>query len=169
MSVRTPDPPEALLDNCLRQFKAMIKPLKGLVGVTPERFDEATRPIHCALSLVGEPIVYPYINEFVELLHSRNLSSFLVTNGQHPDAIQALRVPVTQLYVSIDAPNPDALKKTGRPLFSDYWDRLMASLDALAGRSERTVARLTLVNKWNDSHVEVRKTLADLNASFRVS
>jgi hypothetical protein len=37
---------------------------------------------HCALSLVGEPIMYPYINEFVRLLHDRSISSFLVTNAQ---------------------------------------------------------------------------------------
>ena len=37
---------------------------------------------HCALSLVGEPIMYPYINEFIQLLHDREISSFLVTNAQ---------------------------------------------------------------------------------------
>lgn len=123
--------------------------------MTPERYNEALNPVHCALSLVGEPIVYPYINEFVTLLHKRRISSFMVTNGQHPEAIEGLRVPVTQLYVSIDAPDPDTLKRIGRPLFPDYWDRLLASLSLLSGRSERTVARLTLVNRWNDCHVEV--------------
>jgi tRNA wybutosine-synthesizing protein 1 len=36
---------------------------------------------HCALSLVGEPIMYPEINRFVELLHGKGISSFLVTNA----------------------------------------------------------------------------------------
>jgi len=56
--------------------------------VKSERFEEGLRPRHCALSLVGEPIMYPRINEFVELLHSKQISSFLVTNAQFPDAIR---------------------------------------------------------------------------------
>jgi hypothetical protein len=37
---------------------------------------------HCALSLVGEPIMYPEINALVDLLHARHISTFLVTNAQ---------------------------------------------------------------------------------------
>ena len=36
----------------------------------------------------GEPIMYPKINEMVDLLHSKKISSFLVTNAQFPDAIR---------------------------------------------------------------------------------
>jgi wyosine [tRNA(Phe)-imidazoG37] synthetase (radical SAM superfamily) len=43
--------------------------LKGVPGIVPERFNEAQKIQHCALSLVGEPILYPYINEFVDMLH----------------------------------------------------------------------------------------------------
>jgi hypothetical protein len=43
---------------------------------------------HCALSLVGEPIMYPYISEFVQYLHARQISSFLVTNAQFPEALR---------------------------------------------------------------------------------
>lgn len=40
---------------------------------------------HCALSLVGEPIMYPHINKLLSLLHEREISTFLVTNAQvHP-------------------------------------------------------------------------------------
>jgi len=56
--------------------------------VKTERFEEGLRPRHCALSLVGEPIMYPQINEFIKLLHSEGISSFLVTNAQFPDAIR---------------------------------------------------------------------------------
>lgn len=37
---------------------------------------------HCALSLVGEPIMYPHINELLAELHRRHISTFLVTNAQ---------------------------------------------------------------------------------------
>ncbi len=35
-----------------------------------ERVDEALALKHCALSLVGEPIMYPHIDQFIDLLHS---------------------------------------------------------------------------------------------------
>jgi tRNA wybutosine-synthesizing protein 1 len=46
--------------------------------------------------------------------------------------------PVTQLYVSIDAPTKQSLKAIDRPLFSDYWERFLACLDALATKGQRT-------------------------------
>lgn len=45
---------------------------------------------HCALSLVGEPIMYPHINSFIRLLHKKHISTFLVTNAQFPEAIKEL-------------------------------------------------------------------------------
>ncbi len=54
----------------------------------PERFEEGLHPKHCALSLVGEPIMYPEINKFVDLLHDKAMSTFLVTNAQFPEAIR---------------------------------------------------------------------------------
>lgn len=62
--------------------------LSGVPGVKPERFEEGLEVKHCALSLVGEPIMYPEINTFVRLLHTHNISSFLVTNAQFPQEIR---------------------------------------------------------------------------------
>ncbi len=76
-----------------------------------------------------------------------------MTNCQFPEAIEKLK-PVTQLYVSIDAPNKESLKKVDRPLFKDFWERLIGSLKALCLKKQRTVYRLTLVKGWNDSDVE---------------
>eukprot|EP00041_Stephanoeca_diplocostata_P020152 m.445050 g.445050 ORF g.445050 m.445050 type:complete len:292 (+) comp21490_c1_seq5:212-1087(+) len=107
---------------------------------------------HCALSLVGEPIMYPKINEFLDMLHHRKISSFLVTNAQFPDCIDDLR-PICQLYVSIDASTEDSLKKIDRPLFKDFWPRFKNSLTALARKGQRTVYRLTIVKAWNDDEI----------------
>ena len=68
---------------------------------------------HCALSLVGEPIMYPHINTLVQDLHQRRISTFLVTNAQFPEHIASLS-PVTQLYVSIDAATKESLKAVDR-------------------------------------------------------
>ena len=72
--------------------KALPCLLAGVPGVQPERFEEGMAPRHCALSLVGEPIMYPEINRFIQLLHQKHISSFLVTNAQFPEAIRYVGV-----------------------------------------------------------------------------
>jgi len=142
------DPPAFIVEQAVSEHVKMMKALKGMPGVVAERFKEAMTVRHCALSLVGEPIMYPHINQLVEQLHDRNISTFLVTNAQFPEAIRSLR-PVTQLYCSIDASTKDALKAIDRPLFSDFWERFNASLAALKEVCGRTVFRLTLVKDRN--------------------
>eukprot|EP00835_Amoeboradix_gromovi_P004811 NODE_402_length_9320_cov_0.440252.p1 type:complete len:620 gc:universal NODE_402_length_9320_cov_0.440252:2433-574(-) len=145
--------PEDILDGAISNHVQMIKQLKGMPGVDPSRFQEALTVKHCALSLVGEPIMYPKINEFLALLHGKQISSFLVTNCQFPEAIQTLS-PVTQLYVSIDASTKDSLKEVDRPLFSDFWERFLASLKFLKDKGQRTVYRLTLVKEFNMTEIK---------------
>lgn len=54
---------------------------------------------HCALSLVGEPIMYPEINHLISLLHARRVSSFLVTNAQFPDRIRRAPNSATEVLL----------------------------------------------------------------------
>lgn len=60
----------------------------GVPGLKAERFEEGMEVKHCALSLVGEPIMYPEINRLLKLLHQHGISSFLVTNAQFPEEIR---------------------------------------------------------------------------------
>ncbi|KZF19327.1 hypothetical protein L228DRAFT_285757 [Xylona heveae TC161] len=144
------DPPEMIFDGVKEGHYKKIKMMKGVPGVRAERFQEAMRIRHCALSLVGEPIFYPHINEFTRMLHNERISSFLVCNAQHPDQLAALE-QVTQLYVSIDASNRDALRRIDRPLHRDFWERFQRCLDILREHRsrQRTVFRLTLVKGFN--------------------
>jgi len=155
------DPPEQIVEAALAAHGDMVKQMRGVPGVLPERLAEGMQPRHCALSLVGEPIMYPEINSLVGMLHARRISTFLVTNAQFPDAIRNL-VPVTQLYVSVDASNKEALKAIDRPLFADYWERFTACLRALRDKQQRTVYRLTLVAGYNMSDAAEYATLVEL-------
>ena len=146
------DDPAMIVAEAVRLHVAMINECKGVPGVLEERWREAHTVRHCALSLVGEPIMYPRINELIGELHDRKISSFLVTNAQFPEAIRTLR-PVTQLYVSVDAPNKDDLEEVDRPLFQDAWERLRESLVILREKKQRTVARLTLVKGHNEGDI----------------
>lgn len=144
------DPPEMIYDGITAAHYKKIKMMKGVPGVRAERFAEAMRIRHCALSLVGEPIFYPHINKLLSIMHANRISTFLVCNAQHPEQLATL-VPVTQLYVSIDASNKESLRKIDRPLHRDFWERFCACLDILRARrhEQRTVFRLTLVKGFN--------------------
>ncbi|OQU94379.1 hypothetical protein CLAIMM_00740 [Cladophialophora immunda] len=144
------DDPHLIFEGAKEGHYKKIKMMRGVPGVRAERFEEAMRIRHCALSLVGEPIFYPRINEFVGLLHGEKISSFLVCNAQHPQQLRDLR-RVTQLYVSIDASNKDSLRKIDRPLHRDFWERFNSCLDILREKRfvQRTVFRLTLVKGFN--------------------
>lgn len=146
------DDAEMIVDQAIAKHLEMIKSLRGIKDAVQERFEEGMHPRHCALSLVGEPINYPDINKFLSLLHSRGLSSFLVSNAQFPEQIHQLQ-PCTQLYISVDAPTQDALKTIDRPLFSDFWDRFLRCMDELRLKQQRTVYRLTLVKGYNTSDI----------------
>ncbi|NWR09691.1 TYW1 synthase, partial [Paradoxornis webbianus] len=158
------DQPEVILQEALEKHQNMIKQFKGVSGVKAARLEEALAVKHCALSLVGEPIMYPHINRFVRLLHQHGISTFLVTNAQFvkaaiPFSICRRLEPVTQLYVSVDASTKESLRRIDRPLFKDFWQRFLDSLKALAEKQQRTVYRLTLVKAWNVDEV---KAYADL-------
>uniref|UniRef100_A0A8D2JSP8 S-adenosyl-L-methionine-dependent tRNA 4-demethylwyosine synthase TYW1 n=1 Tax=Sciurus vulgaris TaxID=55149 RepID=A0A8D2JSP8_SCIVU len=155
------DQPEKILEGAVQSHLDMMKQFRGVPGVKAERFEEGMKVKHCALSLVGEPIMYPEINRFLQLLHQRRISSFLVTNAQFPAEIRNLK-PVTQLYVSVDASTKDSLRKIDRPLFKDFWHRFLDSLEALATKQQRTVYRLTLVKSWNVDELQAYAELVSL-------
>lgn len=142
------DDPIHIVKRAIELHCQMVKQMKGVPGVKEERLREAATVRHCALSLVGEPIMYPRINELVGELHRRDISTFLVTNAQFPECIEKL-APVTQLYVSVDAATPEAMKAVDRPLFKDFWERFTRSLRALRDKKQRTVYRLTLLKGHN--------------------
>jgi tRNA wybutosine-synthesizing protein 1 len=147
------DEPDYIVNEAVESHRSMINEMRGVPGVKPERLLEGFDVKHCALSLVGEPIMYPRINEMLGELHKRKISTFLVTNAQFPAEIKAL-CPVTQLYVSVDASNKESLKAIDRPLFKDYWERFTGALKALESKRQRTVYRLTLVSGWNMDEIE---------------
>lgn len=148
------DDPEYILENALKSHYSKIKQMRGVPGVKADRFAKAFQVRHCALSLVGEPIMYPHISKFVGLLHAKGISSFLVCNAQHPEPLANIG-KVTQLYVSIDASTKSELKRIDRPLYKDFWERLMECLDILRTTQshQRTVFRLTLVKGFNMAEV----------------
>ncbi len=154
------DKPGYIIDEAL---KAHLDLLEGMAGnpKVPKKMIRTWEEVrHVALSLTGEPISYPLINEILEEFHKRKISTFLVTNGQYPDQIEKIK-NITQLYLSVDAPNQKLLKQIDRPLFEDYYERLLQSLDILAKKQCRTCIRLTVIKDKNDTDLEGYKELIE--------
>jgi tRNA wybutosine-synthesizing protein 1 len=147
------DEPEMILEGSLEAHHKLLVGNKGNPKANKGAYEASKNVKHVALSLTGEPIIYPKMNELLNLFNKEGISTFLVTNAQYPDQIRDLN-KVTQLYISLDAPNKELLKIVDVPLFKDYWERLNQSLDYLKEKKERTCIRLTVIKGINDIEFE---------------
>jgi tRNA wybutosine-synthesizing protein 1 len=77
------------------------------------------------------------------------MTTFLVTNGSVPKALEKLSCMPTQLYVTVAAPNEKLFERLCVPQTSHAWDNLMKTLELLPSLNTRTVIRHTLVDGWN--------------------
>ncbi|HDD72504.1 MAG TPA: 4-demethylwyosine synthase TYW1 [Candidatus Aenigmarchaeota archaeon] len=147
------DPPEKILDWCIKAQRELISGFGGFSGTNRKKWREAHNPTNIAISLVGEPTLYPRLSELIEEAGRRGMSTFLVSNGQVPERFLDLTEP-TNLYISLDAPDKETYKKVDCPQLPDFWERLNRTLEVLNSFSCRKVARLTLIKGWNDRKPE---------------
>jgi tRNA wybutosine-synthesizing protein 1 len=146
------DEPAKLVDDCIIAQRRKLSGFGGNDKVNTEKLKMAQEPMHFAISLAGEPTLYPHLAGLIKELHARDKTTFLVTNGQHPEVLKTLEkegaLP-TQLYVSLDAPTKEIYEKLDQPLNKDGWARLIKTLGLLASLPCRRVIRLTLIRDWN--------------------
>lgn len=143
------DEPQMIMDDSIKEHLQLLVGFAGSDKANKKAFEDSKEVKHVALSLTGEPIIYPKINELLELFNKKGISTFLVTNAQYWQEIRDV-ILVTQLYLSIDAPTKELLKEVDKPLFTDYWERMLKSLDELSKKKERTCIRLTIIKNVND-------------------
>ena len=110
---------------------------------------ESQDPKNAAISLAGEPMLYPGINDLISEFNRRDFTTFLVTNGMTPSKLENLENEPTQLYISLDAPNKEVYKEVCQPQISGGWERLNKSLDLLSSFNSRKVLRTTCVKDYN--------------------
>ena len=142
------DDPDFILEESLKAHHKLLEGFNNGKKTNQASYEMSKNVKHVALSLTGEPIGYPKINELIKKFNEKGISTFLVTNAQFPEQIRDLN-PVTQIYISLDAPSKVLLKKVDVPLFDDYWERLNRSLEYLAEKKHRTCIRMTLVKDLN--------------------
>ncbi|MFW9893625.1 MAG: 4-demethylwyosine synthase TYW1 [Candidatus Thorarchaeota archaeon] len=121
---------------------------KAGARVSEKSYNEARDPKHVAISLAGEPTLYPYLSELVDEIHSRNMTSFLVTNGTQPNVLKTMTLP-SQLYVTLAAPDEATYKSLCRPGIRNGWEYILETQELLQSLDCRTVNRLTMVANRN--------------------
>ncbi len=144
------DDPIKILDGCI---EAQIEYLQGFYGnpkADPEKLEAAMSPKHVAISLSGEPTMYPYLPEFIDEIMRRKMTAFLVSNGTYPEMIRKLiNHQPTNLYISFYGTTPEMYKKTAIPMLKDFWPRVLESLSLMKQFTCNTVFRLTLAKGLN--------------------
>ena len=157
------DDPKIIIDGLIKAKYKLLTGFQGLSNVNKDKILIAQKefPSHWAISLSGEPTLYPKLAEFIKELKKRKAKSiFLVSNGQNPKAINELEkknaLP-TQLYISLDAWNKNSYKKINRGIRKDGWERLLQTLKLLKDLPCRTVIRLTIIKGLNDNKIAIKK------------
>ena len=138
------DEPADIINGCIEAQRALLMGFKGREGINMKLFEEAMEPNQAAISLAGEPTLYPKLPGLIEQFHKRNFTTFLVTNGTNPEMLEKIPEP-TNLYISVDSPVKADYLKIDRPMVKGTWEKLNKSLELLKSFKCRTVVRLTLM------------------------
>ncbi|MCW1297009.1 MAG: 4-demethylwyosine synthase TYW1 [Candidatus Parvarchaeota archaeon] len=153
IKMRDFDEPQEIVEKSIEAQRSLLIGYKGDEKADKKKVEEAFEPKHVAISLAGEPTLYPKISELIKYFHQRKMTTFLVSNGTNPDALLKMEPP-TQLYITLAAPNENIYKKTCQPLVPGNWDRLNKTLEILPSIKTRKVIRLTLVKGLNMTGVK---------------
>ncbi len=150
------DEPGEIIKNSILGQKRLISGLGGYEGLDKDKFKEAQEPAHFAISLTGEPFMYPKLGELIGGLHESGKSTFVVSNGMYPENLKRLGNMPTQLYISVDAPNKELFEEIDQPSIDNSWERLNDSLEIMRNMKgeTRTSLRLTLIKDMNMTDVK---------------
>lgn len=147
------DEPEFIVEESIKAQHRLLSGFHGTKGVNKRKLEEAYNPNQVAISLIGEPTLYPYLPDLIEEYKKRNFTTFLVTNGTNPEMLE--KVKPTQLYISLTAYDEDSHILLNRPLKSN-WNKILKSLEIMKDCNSRSVVRLTLIKGYNMDDKSVR-------------
>lgn len=148
------DSPEEIVEGSIKAQLEILSGYKGNPRTNPQKFKEALRPRHAAISLTGEPTLYGHIGELIQAFKRRGFTTFLVSNGTVPSALANLSHEPTQLYISVCASNKEKHEKLCRPIIPNAWEKLNQTLEILNSFSCPTVIRITAVRGLNMADVK---------------
>jgi len=150
------DDPKFIVDECIKANAKYLEGFGGSKKTNMEKYKERLKPQQFAISLSGEPTMYPKLDGLILELRKRKINSFLVTNGTNPGMLKKLldkKAQPTQLYVTLPAPDEETYLRVCSPLIENGWKKILKSL-SLMSKFKRNVIRLTLVKDINMFDVE---------------
>ena len=151
------DSPEKIIEGTVIAKRKLISGMGGAEDVNEDLFRKVldSFPAHWAISLSGEPTLYPKLPEMIKLLKENKevKTVFLVTNGQELEMLLRLKnenaLP-TQLYLSVDASDKKTFDMVNVPVYPDGWERINKTLSEIADFPCRRVIRFTVIKGIND-------------------
>ena len=150
------DDPEVIVHALLEERRKLVVGHYGAKNINKSKLDESLFPEHYAISLSGEPTMYPKLPDLIKYLFrlKATKSIFLVTNGQEPEMLHRLadeNALPTQIYLSTNASNKNMFYKINGPKHKDAWERWLQSLEFISQMKTRTVLRFTLIRNFNNA------------------
>ena len=156
------DEPEVIIDEAIAAQSKLLCGFWGNDKADRVKLKESESPNNAAISLAGEPTLYPDIDALIGEFNRRDFNTFLVSNGMNPEKLESLSNEPDQLYISLDAPNESVYRDLCNPQLSDGWSRLNESLEFLGSYSSRTCLRVTCVRGMNMLNPDEYAKLIDL-------
>lgn len=150
------DDVEDIIDNLMHKRKKLLEGFGGNPNVEKQDLNDSYTPSHFAISLSGEPTMYPHLDKMIDYLKKlpKTKSVFLVTNAQIPEFFEKLQEDPqsqpTQLYISLEAPTKEIFKEVNMSLYDDGWERLEKSLNTFSTLECRKLVRFTMIKGLND-------------------
>ena len=152
MKIEKIENPLKIIEESIKNQRKLLSGFKGNKKVNMQKWKEAQNPNQFAISLIGEPTLYPKLAELILELKKRKITGFLVTNGLNPERLLELKnkkaLP-TQLYISLNSSNKKDYEKWHKSNKKNAWKLFNKSLLIMAKLPTRKVIRLTLVRNEN--------------------
>ena len=163
------DEPKDIVAGCIQERKRLLIGFQGNQKIDMEELRKCMVPKQAAISLTGEPCLYPKLPELVTEFYNQDFESvFLVTNGTVPEMLLKLgrlKTPPTNIYLSMEAWDEHSYLDFCRPLNKEQWLKIQESMDVLGGLEEngktKTVLRITCVKDFNIDQVNNFKWIVD--------
>lgn len=153
------DNPKEIINGCILAQRKLLIGFKGYKKTNKKKFKEAQEPMQFAISLTGEPTLYPKLGELICALRKMGKTTFVVTNGLQASVLKNLakkkQLP-TQLYISMNSPNKEMYDKWHRSSVKDAWKKFNETLALFPKLKTRRVIRMTLVKDLNDNEKYVK-------------